>query len=65
MEDERFVPEETPAPEDRLDAPLPEKKQERSGEYLFRVLKPAGCIFVLVLFVLFLVACFTFRAPVA
>ena len=33
-------------------SPLLEKKVERSGEYLWRVLKPAGCILVLVILVL-------------
>ena len=35
--------------------------QETGGEFLFRVLKPAGCIFVLVLFVLYMIFCFTYR----
>ena len=38
-----------------------EKKPERSGEYLWRVLKPAGCILVLVILVLYLIFCFTYR----
>ena len=46
---------------DRLDSPLPEKKKELSGEYLWRVLKPGGAILVLVLFILFLVFCFTYK----
>jgi len=46
---------------ERLNEPTPEKKPERSGEYLFRVLKPFGCILVLVVFVLYLIFCFTFR----
>ena len=33
------------------ESPLAEKKKETSGEYLFRVLKPAGCILVLILFI--------------
>ena len=45
--EERREPEETP--------------RETSGEYLWRVLKPAGCIFVLLTMVLFLVFCFTYR----
>ena len=44
-----------------IDSPLLEKKTERSGEYLWRVLKPAGCILVLVIFVLYLIFCFTYR----
>ncbi len=42
-------------------SPLLEKKVERSGEYLWRVLKPAGCILVLVILVLYLIFCFTYR----
>ena len=42
----------------------PERK-ESSGEYLWRVLKPAGCIFVLLLMVVFLVFCFTSRGDPA
>ena len=42
-------------------SPLLEKKTERSGEYLWRVLKPAGCILVLVILVLYLIFCFTYR----
>lgn len=38
-----------------------EERKENSGEYLWRVLKPAGCIFVLLLMVVFLVFCFTYR----
>ena len=38
--------------------------KELSGEYLWRVLKPAGCILVLLLFIAFLVMCFTYRTPV-
>ena len=44
-----------------MDSPLREKKKESSGEFLFRVLKPAGCIFVLVLFALYMIFCFTYR----
>ena len=40
---------------------MEEERKERSGEYLWRVLKPAGCIFVLLLMVVFLVFCFTYR----
>ena len=37
------------------------ERKESSGEYLWRVLKPAGCILVLLLMVAFLVFCFTYR----
>ena len=40
-----------------------EKKKETSGEYLWRVLKPAGCILVLILFILYFVVCFTAKPP--
>ena len=44
------------------DAEAPKKERKESGgEYLWRVLKPAGCVFVLLLFVVFLVFCFTYR----
>lgn len=46
---------------DEIDSPLLEKKPERSGEYLWRVLKPAGCILVLVILVFYLIFCFTYR----
>ena len=46
---------------DEIESPLLEKKQERSGEYLWRVLKPAGCILVLVILVLYLIFCFTYK----
>ena len=46
---------------DEIDSPLLEKKPERSGEYLWRVLKPAGCILVLVILVLYLIFCFTYK----
>ena len=45
------------------ESPLLEKRKETSGEYLWRVLKPAGCILVLILFVLYFVVCFTWKAP--
>ena len=48
-----------------IDSPLRERKKETSGEYLFRVLKPAGCILVLILFVLYMVFCFTYRSDPA
>jgi len=42
--------------------PRPEtQKKESSGEYLWRVLKPAGCILVLVILVLYFIVCFTFK----
>ena len=47
--------------ENRIDSPLVEKK-ELSGEYLFRVLKPAGCVAVLVIMVLVLIICFTHKS---
>lgn len=47
--------------EKEIDSPLLEKKPERSGEFLFRVLKPFGCALVLVLFVLFMIFCLTYR----
>ena len=46
---------------DEIDSPLREKKPERSGEYLWRVLKPAGCILVLVILVLYFIMCFTYK----
>ena len=47
--------------ENEIDSPLLEKKQERSGEYLWRVLKPAGCFLVLLILVLYLIFCFMYR----
>ena len=45
---------------------LPEiQKKETSGEYLLRVLRPAGAILVLVLFVLYMVFCLTYRSDPA
>ena len=45
-----------------FDSPLVEDKSKQpSGQYLWRVLKPAGCILVLLLFVLYLVVCFTYK----
>ena len=41
----------------------PERARESSGEFLFRVLKPAGCILVLIIFILSLIFCFTYRSP--
>ncbi len=49
-----------PDPEE-IDSPLLKKKPERSGEYLWRVLKPAGCIIVLIILVLYLIFCFTYK----
>lgn len=46
---------------DEIESPLLEKKTERSGEYLWRVLKPAGCIIVLVILVMYLIFCFTYK----
>ena len=37
------------------------QKKESSGEYLMRVLKPAGAILVVILFVLYMVFCLTYR----
>ena len=42
-----------------------ERPKETSGEYLLRVLKPAGCILVLILFIAYLVFCFTYRSDLA
>ena len=48
--------------EKEFDSPLVEDKSKQpSGQYLWRVLKPAGCILVLLLFVLYLVFCFTYK----
>ena len=44
-----------------IESPLVERKPERSGEYLWRVLKPAGCILVVVILVLYLIFCFTYK----
>jgi len=44
-----------------IESPLVERKPERSGEYLWRVLKPAGCILVVVILVLYLIMCFTYK----
>ena len=37
----------------------PKPERETSGQYLWRVLRPAGAIAVLLLFIAFLVMCFT------
>ena len=46
---------------------LPEHREgqpkESSGEFLLRVLKPAGAVIVLLVLVLSLIFCFTYRAP--
>ena len=47
--------------ERELHPPEEAERKESSGEYLWRVLKPAGCILVLVLMAAFLVFCFTYR----
>ena len=52
-----------PEEEKEIESPLREKKKETSGEYLWRVLKPAGCILVLILFILYFVVCFTAKPP--
>ena len=54
-----------PDEEKSTESPLREKKKETSGEYLWRVLKPAGCVFVLLLFVVYLVFCFTYKSDPA
>ena len=41
--------------------PAQERPRETSGEYLFRVLKPAGAVLVLLLAAAFLLVCFTGR----
>ena len=43
----------------------PETEKETSGEYLFRVLRPAGCIFVLLCMVMYFIVCFTHRGTPA
>ena len=47
------------------ESPLREKRKETSGQYLWRVLKPAGCIAVLILFISYLVFCFTYKSDPA
>lgn len=42
-------------------SPLAEKKKENNGEFLVRVLKPFGCFLVLLIFVLYLIFCFTYK----
>ena len=39
------------------------RQRESSEEYLWRVLKPVGCILVLLLMISMLVFCFTYRPP--
>lgn len=46
--------------EERLPVREPEDKTKQpSGDYLWRVLKPGGCVLVLVLMVVLLIFCFT------
>ena len=47
------------------ESPLREKRKETSGQYLWRVLKPVGCIAVLILFISYLVFCFTYKSDPA
>ena len=54
-----------PEEEKSTDSPLREKKKETSGQYLWRVLKPVGCIAVLILFISYLVFCFTYKSDPA
>ena len=46
---------------------LPERAdaqpRESSGEFLLRVLKPAGAVIVLLVLILSLIFCFTYRSP--
>ena len=49
---------EASTPEQAAEA-RPASARETSGEYLWRVLKPAGAVAVLLLFILFLIICFT------
>ena len=48
-----------------VESPLRQRPPERSGEFLLRVLKPFGCVLVLIIFVLYLVFCFTYRGTPA
>lgn len=50
---------------DGIDSLPQQTKKETSGEYLLRVLRPAGAILVLVLFVLYMVFCLTYRSDPA
>ena len=43
----------------------PARERETSGQYLWRVFKPAGCIFFLLLFLVFMIFCFTWRGAPA
>ena len=47
------------------ESPLREKRKETSGQYLWRVLKPVGCFVVLLIFVVYLVFCFTYKSDPA
>lgn len=44
---------------EKLPTPVPEKKPEQSGQWLWKTLKPFGCILCLVLMVAMIVICFT------
>lgn len=44
---------------ERLPTPSPEKKPEQSGQWLWKNLKPFGCILCLVLMVAMIAVCFT------
>ena len=54
-----------PEEEKDVESPLREKPKETSGQYLWRVLKPVGCIAVLILFISYLVFCFTYKSDPA
>ena len=50
---------------DGIDSLPQREKKETNGEYLLRVLRPAGAILVLILFVLYMVFCLTYRSDPA
>jgi len=56
-------------PFDKLpDVPQQEKKESQkmtSGQWLWKTAKPIGCIVILLMFVAFLVFCFTSKPPEA
>ncbi len=56
-------------PFDQLpDVPQQEKKESQqmtSGQWLWKTAKPIGCIVILLMFVAFLVFCFTSKPPEA
>ena len=54
-----------PEEEKDVESPLREKRKETSGQYLWRVLKPVGCFVVLLIFVVYLVFCFTYKSDPA